>query len=258
MPSLIDQPTMLILEACRVEDNMVFLPPKLERPQYLKVNSVLEALGGKWNRKAKAHVFTDDPAEALDSAMLTGSYTRLQQELQYFPTPDSIISLMIQHTEKALKRSLTGLTVLEPSAGDGAIALRLASHGCNVICCEKHEPFREKLLAIPGVVLLRETDFLKTDPNSIKVDAVIANPPFTKQQDIDHVMHMIRYGDLKTPVVSVMASGVTFRDNSKTNAFKEELSRHDHEFHKLPEGSFKSSGTGVNTVLLVASKIRLK
>ena len=253
MASSIDQETMMVLEQCRVEDDKVFLPEtQLDRKLYQKVNKVLEALGGKWNRKAKAHLFSDDPADALDSAMLTGSYVRLNQELQFFPTPNEIITQMIDYAEKTAKRSLVGMTVLEPSAGDGAIVKRLVEHGCSVICCEQHPPFREKLEKINGVTLLRETDFLKVDPNMIQVDAVVANPPFTKQQDVDHVRHMLRFLHLGSPLVSIMSSGVIFRETSKTKAFKDALAFHKHKFYDLPANSFKASGTGVNTVMLVA------
>ena len=34
---------------------------QLDRNDYVKVNKALEALGGKWNRKAKAHLFDEDP-----------------------------------------------------------------------------------------------------------------------------------------------------------------------------------------------------
>ena len=56
-----------ILGECCVEGNTLFLPDRqLDRPTYQAVNKVLVNIGGKWNRKAKGHVFTDgDPAELL-------------------------------------------------------------------------------------------------------------------------------------------------------------------------------------------------
>ena len=40
-----------VLGNCRVEENVLFLPANLDRKVYTDVNKVLEALGGKWNRK---------------------------------------------------------------------------------------------------------------------------------------------------------------------------------------------------------------
>ena len=43
-----------ILGNCEVQDNVLYLPNvQLDRADYTAVNKVLEALGGKWNRKAK-------------------------------------------------------------------------------------------------------------------------------------------------------------------------------------------------------------
>ena len=39
------------------------------------MNKVLEALGGKWNRKAGGHVFDHYPADEIDEVILTGEYT---------------------------------------------------------------------------------------------------------------------------------------------------------------------------------------
>ena len=38
----------------------------------LKVNDVLENIGGKWDRKAKGHVFDEDPTDRLETVFLTG------------------------------------------------------------------------------------------------------------------------------------------------------------------------------------------
>jgi hypothetical protein len=36
---------------------------------------VLKAMGGKWHRHSKGHVFDGDPTEAIELASLTGEYT---------------------------------------------------------------------------------------------------------------------------------------------------------------------------------------
>ena len=44
-------------------------------------------LGGKWNRKAKGHVFDYDPEDALSNLLLTGETEDLKKTFQFFPTP---------------------------------------------------------------------------------------------------------------------------------------------------------------------------
>lgn len=64
---------LAILSKCEVEGNILFLPQEqLDRKTYLAVNKCLSNIGGKWNRKAKGHVFDHDPSDDLDSMLLTG------------------------------------------------------------------------------------------------------------------------------------------------------------------------------------------
>lgn len=247
----IDEAAMKVLEQCRVEGNKLFIPPtQLDRKLYEKVNKALDAMGGKWNRPAKAHVFPEDPTDLLEQALETGEVTSVKQELQYFPTPEEVIDIMLQKLRQFPKVK----RVLEPSAGEGAIAKRLEAAGYKVEVCELHEPFRKKLVE-SGFKVLPETDFLQVKA-SAEYDAVVANPPFTGQADIDHVSHML---DMVKPggvVISVMSSGMTFRENKKTQAFREKLDSmcNGYGAEPLPDGSFKSSGTAVNTVILMAPK----
>ncbi len=71
-----------ILGECRTEGNTLYLPEgQLDRATYQAVNKVLESIGGKWNRKAKGHVFVDgDPAELLDNVILAGEITDLKKQ----------------------------------------------------------------------------------------------------------------------------------------------------------------------------------
>ena len=246
----IDESAMKVLEQCRVDGNKLFLPPtQLDRKLYEKVNKALDAMGGKWNRSAKAHLFPENPSELIEQALETGEVVSVKQELQYFPTPNSVVDLMLK---KLNSLGVEKGRVLEPSAGEGAIASRLKSSGFEVEVCEIYEPFRKKL-ALDGYKVLPEGDFLKVVVDK-KYDAVVANPPFTRQQDIDHVSHMLSMVKSGGVVVSVMSAGVGFRSNKKTCDFKEGLDdKAEHwEITQLPENSFKVSGTSVNTVLLTA------
>jgi hypothetical protein len=79
------------------------------------------------------------------------------------------------------------------------------------------------------------------------------NPPFTKQQDIDHVAHaysLLRQGG---KLVAVISSAFTFRENRKSVEFRELVRQHGH-FEHLPLGTFKDSGTEVATVLVTLFK----
>ena len=72
-----------ILAECVVEENVLKLPERqLDRNTYVAVNKVLEAMGGKWNRKVKGHIFEQSPASTLEEIVLSGEYTDEKEELQ--------------------------------------------------------------------------------------------------------------------------------------------------------------------------------
>lgn len=95
------------------------------------------------------------------------------------------------------------------------------------------------------------SDFLKYEFTG--VNKIIMNPPFEKQGDIDHVLHAYKYLNKEGILVSIMSSGVLFRNNLKTKKFREELLSNAYVM-KLPEKSFKLSGTNVNVILIKIRK----
>ena len=89
-----------------------------------------------------------------------------------------------------------------------------------------------------------------------RYDVIIANPPFAKQQDIDHISHML---DLANRcVIAVASASVMFRTNTKTMDFRRRVSMMGGEIIELPAGSFKESGTNVNTCLVFVDNIGKK
>ena len=246
--SKIDESTLAILSRVTVEGNHVFLTcGQLDRKQYEAVNKVLDSIGGKWNRKTKGHVFTEDPTDRLESVLLTGEITPPKKN-GYFPTPKPIVSQLI-----ALAEVKPGMIVLEPSAGQGAISDELHDMGCLVFMVE-NLPDNWAVLEKKGKgILLAPMDFMQYEP-TMQFDRVVMNPPFERQQDIDHVTRA--WGFLKPGgrLVSVMGSGITFRENHKTVEFRDLVLAHDGRIIRLPENSFRESGTAVNAVIVVMDK----
>ena len=222
-----------------VEENNLYLPNvQLERNLYLAVNKVLVAIGGKWNRKAKAHVFDKPPADALEEILLTGEYTDQKVEYQFFETPEVLAKRLVEMADIQ-----EGETVLEPSAGKGAIAKLLPNCDCVELEDGNHQYLQENGFAVVG------SDFLSFRE---KYDVIVANPPFSKQQDIDHVSHMLCLA--VQCVVSVMSVGVMFRTNKKTVAFRELIDRLGGTIELLPDNSFAESGTKVRACVVCVNR----
>jgi predicted RNA methylase len=243
----VDDAVLNVLSNAQMDGSRLVLVGQLDRALYTQTNKVLEAAGGKWDRKAKAHVFPVDAADAMEQIIQTGEVTlirTIQQDFGYFPTPPTVVKRLI-----VLADVDAGMAVLEPSAGQGAIANALADCGATVDC---YELLRENYLVLTGNLKLRHVrpmDFLAQAPEA-RYDRVVMNPPFAKQADIHHVNHALKFLKPDGLLVSVMSAGVTFRDNKLTQDFRDLLRSRGGDIEALPDGAFKDSGTGVRTVIV--------
>lgn len=146
------------------------------------------------------------------------------------------------------------MRVLEPSAGQGAIAKAAHSAAADVMI-DMYELMPANNDILHGLNLRlsgigKPTDFLTVDPDPV-YDRVVMNPPFGRQADIKHVSHALKFLKPVGLLVSVMASSVTFRSNKLTTDFRQLIEVRGGHIEELPEGAFKSSGTMVNTVIVV-------
>ena len=241
----IDDTVLAILSSATINDNTVALNcGQLERKQYVEVNKVLEAMGGKWNRKSKGHIFSGNPTDKLEAIILTGEYDK-PADYGYFPTPMDLVDNMIGMAELT-----PNMRVLEPSAGRGAIAERVARiTGYDNVHCFELLPDNCEALMEYGFMKTECCDFLTVETKPL-YDRVIMNPPFARQQDIDHVTHALKCVNPRGRLVSIMSSGVIFRQNRKTLDFLA-LIEGRNKIISNPSESFKLSGTLVNTVTII-------
>lgn len=245
-----------ILQNCTVEGNNVRLPAgQLDRKIYLEVASALEKIGGAWKGgKVSAFEFKSDPSELLNQ-IAGGANVNLKKDFQYFPTPEPIADWLVELADIREED-----TVLEPSAGQGAIvkAINSVYPEKQVHCYELMPTNQEILREIPTVQFIGE-DFLncKREGNlGIKFlyDRIVANPPFSKNQDIDHVRNMYDSLKYQGKMVSITSKHWMISDNKKETEFREWLNTVGAEIHEIEAGAFKSSGTVIETVALVITK----
>lgn len=238
----IDNDVLAVLDRAEKNGCRLVITEQLDRKMYVRVNAAVEAAGGKWNRGAKAHVFDGDAAAAIEDVMLTGEIVR-PQDLGFFETPAAVVARLLD-----LARPAAGMQVLEPSAGRGAIARdvrALVDRVDSIEIDERHIPALDDLRA--GFVTM--ADFLTVEP--VKgYDLVVMNPPFARQADIRHVTHAHRFLRPGGRLVSVMSAGAAFRGNRLTVDFRRLVAENGGMIEALPDGSFKPSGTMVNTVIV--------
>lgn len=234
----ISQETLNIIDASALSGNELRLPGQLDRKTYVAVAKVIEAAGGKWDRKSGAHVFESEAADAIDQLIATGGVSR-RQEMQQFFTPAALADRII-----AIAEINRGHLVLEPSVGKGALAYPAQSAGADV------HAYELDISLWRGIeVECSCGDFLQFDQRA-DYDRVVMNPPFARQADIRHVKHAIGFLKPRGRLVSIMSSGTRFRENALTVSFREAVAELGGRFEDLPEGAFKESGTMVNACIL--------
>lgn len=243
-----------VLSNAVINENALKLTGQLDRKLYIATNKVLEAAGGKWSRKAQAHVFEGDAAGLMDSIILTGTVVNKKQELGYFPTPQPVVARLLE-----LADIEAGDLVLEPSAGQGAIAVEVAKLGAIVHCFEidptNSDKLAKALFANTPEYSVETKDFMNVETGKANFrgdlyDRVVMNPPFARQDDIRHVTHAFGFLKPGGKLVSVMSAGVSFRTNKLTEDFRQLVRDNGGEIIALPDNSFVESGTGVSTVIV--------
>ena len=230
------------------------LEGQLDRKEYVAVDKVLTAAGGKWDRKARAHVFPGSPMDALGEYLGGGSAPKPTRTTEgYVATPDHIADLIVGYADR-----LADLTVahaaLEPSAGDGRLAAAILRENPDlpVVAVEPNAE-RAKQIADPRVEVLVDSieSYAATGPQPF--DRVIMNPPFAVPGGptvwIDHVQlawTLLRPGGR---LVSVAPAGLVQRQDRRHAAMRALVGEHG-GWDYLPDDAFKASGTAVHTVVL--------
>lgn len=253
MPIRLDDDVHRVLERCKITASYVKLPDEeLDRKLYLKVNKVLAAAGGKWAKKARAHVFKKDPRKVLGLALATGAVESAQQKLQAFYTPPELAAKVVR-----LAKLRPGCTVLEPSAGEGAL-IKAALEACPELDITAYDINPEAIPALSELGTTAEScDFLaiqSDDKSASAYDRILMNPPFTKRQDVRHVLHALDFlgsGGRLVAIVSPSAlDGSIKEQKSFQRVMKDSMAR----VLEVEAGAFRSSGTHVATRIVVVDE----
>lgn len=196
-------------------------------------------------------VLPDAYAESDGDGLFRG--TAVSKDLQFYRTPDALAQSMLDGL------GIKGKRVLEPSAGDGSIALKAAAAGALVFAIEVDEARCDAMRALArraGHVdmNIRRANFLAT-PAVAAYDYVLMNPPFYGTHWMDHVRHAF---DHLTPggiLRCILPASAEVNETPKHLAFRKWAAPfYDYGwrggFEELPEGSFGSSGTNIQTVIL--------
>lgn len=167
---------------------------------------------------------------------------------QLFPTPPELAARMVDEAQIE-----QGHDVLEPSAGTGNIikALPCVRPNGTVTAVEISRDLTQHLESLADLTFCK--DFLTCNGDLGKFDRILMNPPFADGQDIEHVKHAYQFLKDGGRIVAIMGEGAFFRSDRKATEFRAWLDGVGYS-EQLPADTFKASGTGVNTRLVVIDK----
>lgn len=249
-----------VLTKCILVDNVIRIPSdlgQLDRKLYQEVAKAIELIGGKWKGgKIAGFVFPDgyeDKIDGLLGKIASGDNVNLKKEYQFFGTPEKLADHLVELAE--IKKTDK---VLEPSAGQAALIeavnkqinlndpvdyIELMDINRNIINIKKS---KDGLIANE----LPINDFLELTDKNDYYDVVIANPPFTKNQDIDHIRKMYEVCKKGGTIISISSVSWTIGSQKKQIAFKNWLEEIKANIYPVETGAFKESGTMIATVII--------
>ncbi len=254
-----------ILADATIKDNAVALNcGQLDPKEYKRVDAVLKRLWGKWDGRKRLHLFQYDPTDAIAAYIESGNLPP-KNATAYFPTPKEILEDMVDMVSSPVPR-----TVLEPSAGQGAIADAIRTHFEGVfecldvdhkiaIDCVELLEINADILEAKGYSVVRQ-DFLEIEPDQ-KYDLVAMNPPFSVAGDssayITHILHAWRFLKSKGQLVAVVPPGWRTRTGKSFDAFRDLIAKCATEVVPYDKGTFKDSGTMIETEMISFDKEQL-
>mgnify|MGYP003625316911 CR=1 FL=1 len=235
-----------VLSQASTDGNLLSLPSDLDRNLYLRVDKVLKAAGGKWNRAKGGHLFASDSAERIDQMLISGSVT-IAKDFGFFPTP-----LKVAEEAAELLQLQNGMRVLEPNAGRADLVKPIAGNAI-IDCIELFEPNFDYLKTLPFLNSVVHGDFLSLEPDPV-YDRVLMNPPFQRYSYARHIMHAHKWLRPGGRLVAIGAANLLWQECKPIQALKDLISANGGTIHELPADAFKPSGVQVPTVMITIPK----
>jgi len=242
------------LSKCTIQGDTLFLPPIHDGilPNYQEVRKALINAGATY--KQNKFIFPNDAKPYIDRLM-GGESVNIKKEFQFFGTPAKLADYLVE-----LAEIKPNDTILEPSAGQGAIisAIYRANHNFDsmVYYYELMDVNRNVLTNVVYTGVTHKCigfDFLESDKLNF-FDKIIANPPFSKNQDINHILKMFEALKPKGRIVTIASKHWQHSSNKKETAFKQWLKDLNATVIEVEAGEFAESGTKIATCIIIINK----
>jgi len=229
---------------------------KLSDEVYDRLKEYFEVMGGHWREKLGGFVFYTDHFRRDDKA-------KKREHTQFFYTPPSVSSYLVDLSGLSKLESIAhaaDIHILEPSAGRGDLIQALPPELIDSVTAVEPDKFSwgcyHRLTSICHNVhnCTFEEYYSKAREDGMTFTHVLMNPPYSEGRDIKHVR--MAY-DLLAPggrLVSVISENSCYWKNDLSKSFRKWLGEVNAQVVSLPTGSFKASGTMIDTMTLLVDK----
>ena len=173
-------------------------------------------------------VLADETGEKPDKKKAS---TDVSKDLQFYPTPRKVIDTILKSVNIQ-----KGDKVLEPSCGDGAMLDAIADKLNNDLELHgiEYDTGRAMQARAKGHAV-QIANFLECEPDP-RFDYVIMNPPFAGQHYVKHVEHAMKFLRAGGILIAILPANAWYKHKKIKGRWSD-----------LPIGSFRESGTNVNT-----------
>ena len=191
-------------------------------PQALKVvNDALHEYYGT--------VLPDDSSERPEVKQAS---TEVSKDLQFYPTPRAAIDHILNRIHLPVNAK-----ILEPSCGDGAL-LDAMNNGDRELFGIEYDATRAQQARGKGYSVLT-ANFLQVEPQPV-YDRVVMNPPFYGKHHVKHVEHAMKFLKPDGVLITILPASAWYEHKLLKGRLED-----------LPLGSFRESGTNINTGFLM-------
>ncbi len=147
--------------------------------------------------------------------------------------------------------------MLEPSAGHGDLLDAIPSYIHQSEWVVEPDSINAEVLRSKGHLVEETTfeDFAKYNKKlKNTMDFVIMNPPFSGSRDVLHTMLAYEFLHKGGTLVSLVSENSLYYENEHSDKFRRWLKDVNAYIEETPYGSFKDSGTTVDTVIIKIKK----
>ena len=255
------------------DQSTLTIPFPLSRKDYLSLNDALEGIGGKWNGRAKKHLFPYDPTPLIEEILITRELPD-KNPTAFFPTPRPLVKDALGLIDMDYFKYCTSngrisekkCRALEPSAGIGGIADVIREQATDPeqldLVCVEILPENQKILEAKGHNVIKGSflDFSIPETEEELFDFIVMNPPFSVKGDalayMTHIYHAFEMLAPNGEMVAIIPTGWAKNKGKRFDAFRDFVGEHigTGRYEVFEKGAFKSSGTMVETVAIQLSK----